>query len=276
MGQYFESAKIRVKNIDWNYKSLYRPSHAILISEFIKRERAFETFHSVSYAYRFWALRVIKGKLSKNIMDEIEGNIRGYIEKMLSDWNIEGYARLNCFFYIEWAYLVDQGIPEAVQFQDLYDPIIKLYERGGRVHYRNPMDGILCESYAWNHDFRLLRDIYPQDLQELRDEVLDEFDDVWYYHKIIYEIKKHMINAEEVATNMIERLQKYDELTKSMVFTVELAELLLENKINSDRIGSIKYDLKSFDINQLENKLSKSEKIDLSSRITDVLNRLDI
>ncbi|MEK8132957.1 hypothetical protein WMW72_34265 [Paenibacillus filicis] len=36
-----------------------------------------------------------------------------------------------CFNYLEWCCLIDSGNPLAIKYHDIYEPIIKLFERGG-------------------------------------------------------------------------------------------------------------------------------------------------
>jgi hypothetical protein len=73
---------------------------------------------------------------------------------------------------LEWAYLIDQELPIAIQFQDLYDPIIKLFERGGRIQYHH--HELICGRYAWpRNPLHYPRIFEPKDI---RDEVLDRID----------------------------------------------------------------------------------------------------
>ena len=43
------------------------------------------------------------------------------------------FFRAICEYYVKWAALIDNGEPVAEQFQDLYEPLIKLFERGGKL-----------------------------------------------------------------------------------------------------------------------------------------------
>ncbi|MEN2773773.1 hypothetical protein ABCY62_01720, partial [Acetivibrio clariflavus] len=47
--------------------------------------------------------------------------------------NLELYTRSWCLYYIEWVALAEEGEQLALQFEDLYDPLIKLFERGVKL-----------------------------------------------------------------------------------------------------------------------------------------------
>ncbi|MFB6367903.1 hypothetical protein ACFCP7_28530 [Paenibacillus elgii] len=52
--------------------------------------------------------------------------------------------KANCFNYLEWCCLIDNGNPIAIKYQDIYEPIIKLFERGGgqiSIHHSELVGG---------------------------------------------------------------------------------------------------------------------------------------
>ncbi|WP_237763045.1 hypothetical protein [Paenibacillus sp. A3] len=49
-----------------------------------------------------------------------------------------------CFNYLEWCCLIDNGNPLAIKYHDIYEPIIKLFERGGgqiSIHHSDLVGG---------------------------------------------------------------------------------------------------------------------------------------
>lgn len=41
------------------------------------------------------------------------------------------YIKAICYYHLEICSLVDEGVEEANEYRDLYEPMIKLLERGG-------------------------------------------------------------------------------------------------------------------------------------------------
>ncbi|MFD2408566.1 hypothetical protein [Paenibacillus rhizoplanae] len=161
----FEQAKKRILNIDWNLVSIDKPSHVILVTEFIRRGNIFLDFNSKDNNRRaiFNASEIIDFSMPETIKEE---NSR-FISVNL-DWTTE-YL---CDFYLEWSYAMDNEVPIALQFHDLYDPIIKLFERGGRISYHH--NELVCGNHAWaRNSGAITRDIPPQDIS---DEALDRID----------------------------------------------------------------------------------------------------
>ncbi|RJG23053.1 hypothetical protein [Paenibacillus thiaminolyticus] len=52
--------------------------------------------------------------------------------------------KLICFGYIEWCVLIDKQHPIALKYPDIYEPFIKLFERGGgriSIHHHELVGG---------------------------------------------------------------------------------------------------------------------------------------
>ncbi|MFC6652230.1 hypothetical protein [Paenibacillus rhizoplanae] len=68
----FEQAKKRILNIDWNLVSIDKPSHVILVTEFIRRGNIFLDFNSKDNNRRaiFNASEIIDFSMPETIKEE--------------------------------------------------------------------------------------------------------------------------------------------------------------------------------------------------------------
>jgi hypothetical protein len=271
MGQHFEKAKKRIKDIYWHYKDDYRPSHAVLVVEFIRRGNVFLDYCKKDCNRRvaiFSAAQVIGADLPidmKEVCKEL--NVIG-----------GGTALVICSFYLERAYLVDQEVPEAMQFQDLYEPIIKLFERGGRVFYRH--NELVCGGYGWTRNSALiLRDSPPFDIG---DKALIEEDNKWYRRSISNQAEKYIESnhlwkqsIDELADAIMKQLEPYNHSTsKEIVIAIELAERLFDHEATAEQIADIKENLERCQRDSLVYVQPEDEKKVVSVRLEELLRRL--
>lgn len=160
-----EQAIRRIRNINWENKSVDKPSFEVLVTEFIRRGNVFLDSISKDDNRRaiFNATEIVQFEIPDHIKEH-------YVEQ--DNINIDWVTEYLCNFYIEWAYVADKQLPIALKFPDLYDPIIKLFERGGRIGYHH--SELVCGKYAWTRNSGALAGkLSPQDI---RDEVLDTLD----------------------------------------------------------------------------------------------------
>lgn len=165
MSSNFKQAKERIKNIHWESTGIYKNSYAILVTEFIRRGNIFLDFNMKDDNRRavFNATEIINFETPIPIKEEIN---------VLVNVNVDWVTEYLCAFYLEWAYVVDKQVPVALQFHDLYDPIIKLFEKGGRISYHH--NELICGKHAWpRNSGSMSREFPPQDI---RDEILDAID----------------------------------------------------------------------------------------------------
>lgn len=161
----FEKAKKRVQNINWEIRNYDKPSHAVLVTEFIRRGNIFLDSNSIGDNRRaiFNAVEIVQFDVPSHIKEN-------YIEQDNS--NIDWVVEYLCTYYIDWAYAVDQELPIALKFHDLYDPIIKLFERGGRIGYHH--NELICGTRGWPRNSGVItRELLPQDIS---DEALNALD----------------------------------------------------------------------------------------------------
>lgn len=99
----------------------------MLLKEYIRRVALFADFLSLNIRNPiFNAASVIK--------NESEINFDIVCQKIK---NIEsGVIRVICEYYIEWSDLIDKKDNIAVKFSDLYEPALKILERGGMFGIR--------------------------------------------------------------------------------------------------------------------------------------------
>ncbi|MGA8942086.1 MAG: hypothetical protein WB502_05125, partial [Thermoactinomyces sp.] len=203
MGKYFEVARSRIKNINWDYLDRFRPSHSMLVAEFIRRGNLFLDYIHYNPDNRRAVFSAAQ-KLEIDLPIDIEETCIELKQIKLAT------TRALCTFYLEWAYLVDKGEPIAVKFKDLYDPIIKLYEKGGIISYHH--NELICGHYGFAvNTARILRNSPSFDIS---DEALNEKDKEYYFKKITDEVKKYRENldlekldSEKVAADILRHLQ---------------------------------------------------------------------
>lgn len=166
MNNSFEKAVERIKGIDWNYRERYKPCFPMLISEFINRGNIFKDDYCNDK---------IPGMAVFSAADILEINIPFDIDGLVNDLELleAGWVSMYlCKFYLEWSYLIALNIDAAVQHKGLYEPIIKFYERGGRMNYDK--NELICGNYFWPKScYKLPRKII---LPEISDEILYKID----------------------------------------------------------------------------------------------------
>lgn len=277
LGQYFEEARKRIRNINWEYEDDFRPSHPTLVAEFIRRGNVFLDYIYYNPDNRRAVFSAAQ-KLGINLPIDIEETCTELNQIKLAT------TQAICTFYLEWAYLADQGESIAIQFQDLYDPIIKLYQKGGTIFYRHGQ--LWCGGNAWGRNSAwMLREGCPP--FDIRDEALAEEDKEYYLKEITNEVKKYSKNlniekpdSEEIAADILRRLQDYSHTSsKEIIIKVELAKLYLSQEINdnnkaTNHLQDIKKELEQFKLDDLEKMLPEAETKDLSMQIIETLKRL--
>ncbi|WP_245700002.1 hypothetical protein [Paenibacillus glacialis] len=112
---------------------------ATLIAEYYRRVGVLLQFMSKESVSIFTSM-------SKIINNEIEN--LDYDNMYTICPNLEGINlsvfKIICFNYFQWCTLLDVGDPIAIKFHDIYEPIIKLFERGGgqiSIHHHELIGG---------------------------------------------------------------------------------------------------------------------------------------
>ncbi|WPC43903.1 hypothetical protein [Clostridium sp. JS66] len=74
-----------------------------------------------------------------------------------------------CQYYLEWSYLIDMKNEVAIEYSDLYEPIIKLFERGGKISYHQ--NELICGGVGWPHNcYSFPRKVF---IEEINNQILD-------------------------------------------------------------------------------------------------------
>ncbi|WP_307216952.1 Imm3 family immunity protein [Paenibacillus tundrae] len=132
-----------------------------------------------------------------------------------------------------------------------------------------------------------------QDILERRDIVLDGIENIpvdhslfprWYYNEMEKEVKNYFMeivvntnDASEIIEKIEERFERECRSTWSekIVVKTTLAELLIRHSIKPENeFLSLKIELEQFDMNEIGQLLTESEKFDLSIRIKEVLSEI--
>ncbi|MCM3172054.1 hypothetical protein [Paenibacillus sp. MER 99-2] len=166
MNKVFEEAKGIIQNIDWSHIEFKRPSYIVLLSEHLRRSSLFYDYlHKDSMrTIVFNPMELIDMQLPEKVLEKCMESLQ----------NVEGiFVREVCKHYLEWAYLIGEGVPIAVQFKELYLPIIKLFERGGRIQYDKGLliiGGLTCSRFV-SSESSLFE---PEDISESYLDVIDK------------------------------------------------------------------------------------------------------
>ncbi|WP_027088401.1 hypothetical protein [Cohnella panacarvi] len=129
MGTLLNNAVKRISSIRFeNVGDKVRQSHHVLISEYFRRVNAFlDAFGAHTDKYPIFSIaKVLEKNVDTNIYDLCPN---------LHEIN-HVYVKAICYGYLEIYALADEGVSEAIEFIDLYEPMIKLFERGGSFGIR--------------------------------------------------------------------------------------------------------------------------------------------
>lgn len=132
------------------------------------------------------------------------------------------------------------------------------------------------------------------DLLERRDYVLRQFNNTtislnhdprarWYYHEMTKEVKVYfdniigMIPLKQVADKVLKRFERdcKNTLSENITIKVTLAELLMNKRLHDQgELKKIKDELEQFNIDDVGQQLTETEKEDLSQRISNLIKNL--
>ena len=126
MGKFLEKEVERLSKINWqSIRDDGKISNLILVKEYLRRAALFIRTCNISAR-----LPYIDAKLyGKNI----EVDLANICPKLNNISN--SFLRQTCICCLKWAILADEGELIAIQFHDLYEPLIKLFEREACLDY---------------------------------------------------------------------------------------------------------------------------------------------
>ncbi|MEB2282577.1 hypothetical protein LAV73_21860 [Lysinibacillus xylanilyticus] len=164
MGDLLSIALKRISTIQFeNIDDKIKESHHVLIREYLRRINVFLDNLGIGVdEYPIFSVSKTLGK-SSNI------NIFKICPKLDKINNL--YIQVICYCYLEISQLADEGVDEAMDYIDLYEPMIKFFERRG-VFWIRQGELIVGKSVYplsyWRH-----LEIQPSDIS---DDLLSEMD----------------------------------------------------------------------------------------------------
>lgn len=129
MGSLVNNAVNRLSSIGFeNVGDKLQESHHVLIREYFRRVNAFLDTESIPVdKYPIFSIAKVLGKT-------VDVNVFNLCPKLDEINNL--YIKAICYCYLEISKLADEGVSEAIEYIDLYEPMIKLLERGGSFSIR--------------------------------------------------------------------------------------------------------------------------------------------
>ncbi|MEK4363083.1 hypothetical protein MKX68_11520 [Paenibacillus sp. FSL M8-0212] len=159
MGQLLTKAIERLSSIsfeDTEDSSLESSSH-VLIKEYLRRvNQLLNEMHTSINQYPLLSFAKILGKA-------IDEEVYRACSKLDTLGN--PYVKVICYGYLEVSELADQGVDEAIQYIDLYEPMIKFFERGGSFTIRQGEMVVGSSAYPLNYWRHL--NISVQDISDI-------------------------------------------------------------------------------------------------------------
>ncbi|KHL91216.1 hypothetical protein QW71_35955 [Paenibacillus sp. IHB B 3415] len=138
-------------------------SHHILISEYFRRVNAVLNTLSLNIdKYPIFRIASVLG--NSQHVDIMK------VCPMLKDIN-NLYIKAICYYYLEICSLVDERVDKANEYADLYEPMIKLLERGGSFNLRQ--GELLIGTSAYPLSYWRELNITKQDISEANLERVD-------------------------------------------------------------------------------------------------------
>ncbi|MGG0883432.1 hypothetical protein [Brevibacillus parabrevis] len=169
MNKYDEALR-RLNQIDWEkVGSVEEPWNMALVKEYIRRASVLIKTYSLKTPYPFFNAANALGFDMELDLDKVCPSLTKVDNSLITAM---------CVSYLEWAILADKEEKHASQFADLYEPIIKLFEKGGKVNRRHG------EILAGGQAFPLANADYmsKQEAIDITDEGLEN------YNRIVKEI----------------------------------------------------------------------------------------
>ncbi|CAH1222325.1 hypothetical protein PAECIP111893_04846 [Paenibacillus plantiphilus] len=160
-------ATTRISKIAWGTSEVKKKSRELLIAEYLRRSSLFLEAHSFEAGPFFSPAKVVRTDL------DLEDRINSIF---FESGKPNLLCKTICLRYLEWTYLVDKGEITYDECQDIYEPLIKYFERGGDLRLDQgiyldygfgafPIDN-WCERYSKLHAI------------DISDENLDNIDDM--------------------------------------------------------------------------------------------------
>ncbi|MFD0671906.1 hypothetical protein [Cohnella sp. GCM10027633] len=163
MGAFLNHAVDRISIIKFEDAGSKSESHHILISEYFRIINNFLDKLSVSVEnYPIVRVASVLGKVTA--IDIIKA-----CPALKNIQNV--YIKAICYSYLEVSALADEGVVEVIEYMDLYEPMLKFLERGGR--FRLIQGELLVELSAYPLSYWRGLKIAKQDISDDHLDIID-------------------------------------------------------------------------------------------------------
>ncbi|MFS0557080.1 hypothetical protein [Brevibacillus sp. 179-C9.3 HS] len=129
MGAAFDIAVQRLNDINWNMEIKPNESHSALVAEYLRRLACFFKAHLSKQSPLGSPLDVLTFE-DKSFVEEA----KNVAEKNTPDIRNPIHYKI-CKNYLELVYLMEISNPKALNGQQIYEPIIQFFEKGGKLRY---------------------------------------------------------------------------------------------------------------------------------------------
>ncbi|EPY11656.1 hypothetical protein SAMN04488689_107158 [Paenibacillus sp. cl6col] len=124
MIDFMEKATTRISKIAWGTSETKKKSSELLITEYLRRSALFLEGYSFESGPFFSPAKVVGSNL------DLEDIIAGIF---FESGRPNLLCKTICLRYLEWVSLVEEGKIISDEYQDIYEPLIKYFERGGTL-----------------------------------------------------------------------------------------------------------------------------------------------
>lgn len=124
MNDLMENAITRISKIAWGTSEIKKKSSELLIAEYLRRCSLFLGVYSFESGPFVSPAKVLNTNL----------DLEDYITSIFAESGKPNLlCKTICLRYLEWVFLVDEGKIINDEYQDIYEPLIKYFERGGTL-----------------------------------------------------------------------------------------------------------------------------------------------
>lgn len=124
MNDFLEKAITRISKIAWGTSETKKKSSELLIAEYLRRSSLFLDGYSIESGPFFSPAKVLGSNL----------DLEDIITSIFSESGKPNLlCKTICLRYLEWVSLVGEGKIINGEYQDIYEPLIKYFERGGTL-----------------------------------------------------------------------------------------------------------------------------------------------
>lgn len=125
---YVEYARKRILSLKMLNEKCDKPSHMILVNEYLQRVALFARYYDLNLENPFFSVAEKLGYTSEISQEDSSQILKGVDHSL---------TKSTCMYYLELSILAEQQVFKARKYYNLYEPLIKLFERGGRIDIKD-------------------------------------------------------------------------------------------------------------------------------------------